>query len=49
MKKIAILILLELLGLGCLAAAQSLSPIVGEGGKGKLKGSFTLTNTGLSA
>jgi hypothetical protein len=44
MKRIVILVLLELLGLCCVASAQSLSPLSGEGGKGHLKGSFTISN-----
>jgi len=46
MKRILVWVLLELLGLGCAGAlsAQSLSPLSGEGGKGRLKGQFTMTN-----
>lgn len=44
MKRIAFWILIELLALVG-ASAQSLSPIIGEGGKGKLKGSFQIGNT----
>ena len=46
MKRITWLVILELIGLGCaaLVGAQSLSPVTAEGGKGKLKGQFTVSN-----
>jgi hypothetical protein len=44
MKRLIWLVILELLGFAVAASAQSLSPLTGEGGHGRLKGSFTISN-----
>ena len=47
MRRLIWLVVLELLGFAVAASAQSVSPLVAEGGKGKAKGAFTVTNNGV--
>jgi hypothetical protein len=47
MKRIIWLVVLELLGFMVAASAQSVSPIIAEGGKGKGRGYFTARNESL--
>jgi hypothetical protein len=47
MRRILWLLILELLGFVILASAQTVGPLVAEGGKGKAKGEFVVTNNGV--
>src|SRR5260370_317449 len=47
MKKIFWFAVLDLLLFAVTASAQTVSPIIAEGGKGKAKGEFTVTNNGV--
>src|SRR5260370_2501320 len=49
MKKIFWFAVLDLLLFAVTASAQTVSPIIAEGGKGKAKGEFTVTNNGVQA
>lgn len=48
MKRIICLVLLELLGFAIAASAQTVGPLIAEGGRGKAKGEFTVTNNGVT-
>jgi len=47
MKRIFLFVILELLGFAIAASAQQISPLIAEGGKGKARGEFTVTNNGV--
>lgn len=51
MKRALLIILIELIGFLCLFAAQahgqSISPLIGEGGKGRMRGQFAIENVAL--
>ncbi len=47
MRKIFWFVVLDLLLFAAAASAQTVSPIIAEGGKGKAKGGFTVTNNGV--
>jgi hypothetical protein len=47
MKRIIWLVVLELLGFMVAASAQTVSPVIAEGGKGKARGYFTAKNETL--
>src|SRR6266404_3219181 len=47
MKRIFLFVILELLGFAIAASAQQISPLIAEGGKGRARGEFTVTNNGV--
>lgn len=47
MKRIIWLVILELLGFAIAASAQQVGPLIAEGGKGKAKGEFVVTNNSV--
>jgi hypothetical protein len=47
LKRLLWLIVLELLGFWVAASAQTISPLIGEGGKGRIRGQFTIDNPAL--
>lgn len=48
MRRLIWLVVLELLGFGLMASAQQVGPLVAEGGKGRAKGEFTVSNLGVT-
>jgi hypothetical protein len=47
MKRLIWLVVLELIGFGLAASAQTVGPLVAEGGKGRARGEFTVRNDGV--